>query len=450
MCKSSKFNSGMNSKKLLPELFHDTLKICSPSNSIASVLKVQNGQCNIKDQQFNLNTHPVYVLSVGKASALMYDSVQDKLGDFITDSLVITPEQKQASACKANSVIVGSHPTPDEKSYKAGKAAVTFLEEVSENALLLCLISGGTSSLMCVPAENISISDLNRTFHLLNNSGASIHEINTVRKHCSKIKGGQLLRHVCSGAAIVDLVISDVPDDDLSVIGSAPTIEDATTFQEAYHILLQYQLWKDLPDNVRTHIEKGLNGQVPETLKPGKKPHHRHHTYVISSAQKFAQNLGNFASQKGYEVWISEKAYNENVETVAEEMVNHTLSSLSPRIPQLFIFYGESYVKVTGEGKGGRNQDLALRGALKIDGNANVTWLSAGTDGVDGPTDAAGAIVDGTTITKARKLNMDPVDYLERNDSYHFHLKAGTLFQTGPTGNNLMDVTLIAVDEPTV
>lgn len=442
----------MDSKTYLKDLFNHALNFCSPSNAIANVLSVKGNQCFIQDLTFNLPEKTVYVLAVGKASAEMFNSARGILGKTVAGSLVITSEEEQADSCNAQTVIIGSHPVPDDSSFRAGKKAVEFLENIPQDALIICLISGGTSSLMCLPAEGISIRDLNHTYHLLNNSGATIHEINAVRKHCSQIKGGQLLRHINSSVSLVELVISDVPNDDLSIIGSGPTVPDLSTFQDAYHILLEYSIWDKLPETVQSHIEKGMDGKVNETLKEENNLVKSHHSYIISSAKKFAQRLANLASNDNQEVWVDNKAFNANVESIAATIAKKTKavvenrSATKPSSPRLLIFYGESYVKVTGSGKGGRNQELALWGALKIEGLHKVTWLSVGTDGIDGPTDAAGAIVDGTTIQAAHRKKIDPEGYLNQNDSYHFHKQMGTLYKTGPTGNNLMDVTLVLIE----
>lgn len=439
----------MNQKEYLKSLFLKALEKCSPSSAVAEVIVREGDNCRIKDHSFSINI-PIYILSVGKASVAMFNSAHQILGENITNSLVITPDDEQAKSCNGHTVIKGSHPVPDSQSLKAGRAAADFLNGVPEEALLLCFISGGTSSLMCLPPNAIPIADLHDTFDLLNNSGAAIHEINTVRKHCSQIKGGQILQYLSPGVTQIDLVISDIPDNDLSMIGSGPTAPDATTFKDAYHILLKHGLWEKVPVKVRAHIEKGIMGEVPETLKPGGDPLKKHYSYIISSAEKFAQQVADLATNDGFKVWVDDEAYNDDVEIVASSISNRVLSvkektSGMANSPELLIFYGEPMVKVSGKGKGGRNQELALRGALKVAGDKKITWLSAGTDGIDGPTDAAGAIVDEQTIGQARQKGLNPEEYLQKNDSYNFHKKMGTLLKTGPTGNNLMDVVLVSI-----
>lgn len=437
----------MQHTSYLVHLFKQTLSACSPEKAISEKVSVKGDNLQVGESSFVLDDQPIFVLAVGKASVEMYEAVHDLLGDQIAGSLVITPDADEASACRAEKVVVGSHPVPDEQSLEAGRAAVNFLRNAPENVLLLSLISGGTSSLMCLPAENISIEDLNKTYDLLNRSGTTIHEINTVRKHCSQIKDGQLLEFLPTGATIIDLLISDVPGDDPGVIGSGPTTPDYSTFQDTYHILLEYELWESVPRSIRIHIEKGLDGEEPEILRPEEDPV-QHQQYIISSAGQFAQRAAEIARTDGYTATVADEPFNEDVEEVATRIAGKVLPSAKAQatVPLLFVFYGESTVQVTGDGKGGRNQELALRGALKIAEHENISWLSAGTDGIDGPTDAAGAVVDSETIRRARELGMDPHEYLQNNDAYHFHEQLDTLVKTGPTGNNLMDVVFVAVD----
>lgn len=437
----------MEPKSFLKNIFRESLDRCSPSTVVSEAVSVDSsGRLHVRDQQFEPGTS-VYVLAVGKASLPMYGAVHCILGSRLASGLVITPDQQKAGDCPADKVIVSAHPTPDERSMKAGRTAVQFLENIPEDSLLVTLISGGTSSLLCLPPEGIPVDDLNRTFDLLNESGARIREINTVRKHCSVVKGGQLLSYLNPRVPLIDLVISDVPGDDLSIIGSGPTTPDDSTYQDAYHILLEYDLWDHIPDSIHTHIEKGLTGEVPETVKPDSDPLRLHQSYIISSARNFAVTAGSLAQEKDFQSYVAEEAYNEDVAAVAS-MISSRIEEFRDDYssPALLIFYGESTVNVTGDGKGGRNQELALLGALEIAGKENITWMSAGTDGVDGPTDAAGAIVDGKTVETARLRGIDPKAYLKDNDSYHFHERMGTLFKTGPTGNNLMDIVLVLIE----
>ncbi len=434
----------MDTREYLKSLFLDALESCSPRNAVKEILACDDQKLTVSEDEYVLNDRPVYLFASGKASIPMFEATADILGRAIHKSLVITSDAHQAGDCRADKVLVGAHPVPDTSSLEAGNKTRQFFQDIPQNALMLTLISGGTSSLVALPASNISIQDMKTTFHLLNESGATIREINTVRKHCSQIKGGQLLQCLDHSATLIDLVISDVPNDDLSIIGSGLTIEDPSTFEGAKQVLEKYELWNRLPDTVQNHISDGVEGKISETLKPGSDPLSEHSSYVISSAQKLAQTMGNLASDDGLRCRIADAPFNEDVKTVAKQIADAVFGENGA---ELFVFYGESTVSVRGTGKGGRNQELALHGALAIEGREQVTWLSAGTDGIDGPTDAAGAIVNEQTILKARKQGLDPKTYLADNDSYHFHKKMDTLLKTGSTGNNLMDVVLVKISD---
>lgn len=442
----------MNAKDFLKSLFEKALGEMSPEKAAQrSVSLHENDILQIKDRSFDIKDRPIYLFATGKAAVPMSQSLLDILGERLTDLLVIAPDVSAIPEPYGDKVIAGSHPTPNGDSLDAGKRAVDFFKNVPGDALLLSLISGGTSSLMCLPAESISIDDLNETHQLLINSGAAIHEINAVRKHCSQIKGGQLLRNLDASVSLVNLVISDVPDDNLEDIGSGPTVPDSSTFRDARRILQERELWEKIPASVRRHIEKGLVGEAIETVKKDEHPLKEHHSFIISSARMLAETAAGVAEKDGYHTWIADRPFTGDVEQVAEDIANHTISVAEQNehmeLPALLVYYGESTVKVTGSGKGGRNQELALHGAQKIAGYEQITWLSAGTDGIDGPTDAAGAVVDWNTIQLAKERGVKADEYLSENDSYHFHEKLGTLLKTGPTGNNLMDVVLVLIQK---
>lgn len=439
----------MNPKEYLTNLFQKAIAMLSPEKIVMSSVRCNNSGLEIAGREIDMNDHPLYILAVGKAAIPMTKGLLNVVKENVTGLLIISPEDVDVPVELRQKTLNGSHPVPDKNSLNAGKRASEFFDQIPSDAIVLTLISGGTSSLMCLPADGISIDDLNETFHLLNNSGANIRQINAVRKHCSQIKGGQFLRFLDPSVTLIDMVISDVPDDDLSVIGSGPTTVDSSDYSDARQVLQEYDLWDKVPETVRNHIKRGLEGTISGTVKKGKDPIKKHHSSVISSARKLAEKMADVAERDGYTVWIAEHAYNRDVKEVSK-IVTQMARAVADGIadiatPAVLVFYGESTVSVTGSGKGGRNQELALRSALDISGYDRITLLSAGSDGIDGPTDAAGAIVDGETISRAKKQGLDPDVYLQENDSYNFHSRAGTLLKTGPTGNNLMDVVLVFV-----
>lgn len=436
--------------RFLQSLFTEALEAQKPGRLIREIVNEQYLQA--EGQTFPLDDDvPVYLIATGKASLEMSDAVKQQLSGRMTGGLVVTYLVDDQFDEHHMHYYRGSHPVPDGHSLEAGRALKAFVESIPEGSWVINCLSGGTSSLVCLPAPGISIDELNTVYELLNNCGATIGEINTVRKHLSMIKGGQLLRYFRPDITLFDLIISDVPGDDPATIGSGPTTPDATTYIDAQNVFMKYRVWEELPASVQNHMARGMQGRVQETLKPGEDPLTAHHTFIIGSARKLADRAAQLAEEKGYQTLVAEEAYNHDVAEVAA-MIAEEVASVSRREalvqpPAAVICYGESTVNVMGDGKGGRNQELALRGALEIEDLENIIWLSAGTDGIDGPTDAAGAIVDGSTIRKAREKGLNPEDFLNRNDTYHFHEKMGTLLRTGPTGNNLMDLQVVLIGE---
>jgi glycerate-2-kinase len=423
------------------KIFLDAQKECSPSGLLCEWLSKSTDERLIRTREGrNDGGAKIFIIAAGKASQAMAKSLKKQFHISSSNILCITPEvNAEESYC-----ILSSHPIPDEKSQKAAEKLIEFIEAIPSGSLVLFALSGGTSALVRMPANGVRVQDIAAINRLLLRSGAAINEINGVRKHLSNVKGGQLLRYFKQDCALIDLAISDVPSDRFEDIGSGLTAPDSTTFQHAYDTLLRYGLWDEVPKSCQIYIEKGLAGEAPETVSPLEDPLAQHDSYIIGSARIFAEKMAEAAQRQGFKTRIADGPYNEDVKEVAKSIASKIREKNEPRA---LIFYGESTVHVTGNGKGGRNQELALRGAFEIDGMKNVTWLSADTDGIDGPTDAAGAIVGGSTIEKAREKGLEPEKFLQENDSYSFHQQMGTLLKTGPTGNNMMDVAVILINE---
>jgi glycerate-2-kinase len=311
--------------------------------------------------------------------------------------------------------------------------------------LLIVLISGGASSLLPLPAEGLTLRDKQQTTTLLLRSGASIAEVNAVRKHLSGIKGGRLAQ--ATRASVLTLILSDVGGDDLGTIGSGPTAPDPTTFQDAVRIIRQYRLWQRLPVRVRIHLVEGLAGWQEET------PTRRHRffnrvDYVIVGNNLIALNAGAWTARNlGYDVVMVDKFLTgEATETGAwMAHMGRALQGMNLRRPLLVMAGGEPTVKVKGKGQGGRAQEFALAAALALQGVRRVWVAGMGTDGRDGPTDAAGAIVDGGTVVHARRKGYNATAYLSRNDSYTFFKRAGGHILSGLTGTNVNDLYLLLV-----
>lgn len=384
----------------------------------------------------------VWIIGAGKASFTMAKAAGEILGGMLSEGMVIAPDKPGKEPDKIQ-VLKGSHPVPDKESLSSTYELLHFARSIPAGDPVLCLISGGTSALLCMPENGIEIEEAGQLHELLLESGMDIHQMNTVRKVISKVKAGGLLFSLAH-TRLFDLVISDVPGDTLSSIGSGPTAFEKKQFEEAFRLLKQFGLWNKVPHSIRVLIARGMyeSGQQP-------KPEMAFNfSSIISSAGLLAEKVAEETTKNEAVSHIIQPAYNDsidNVEALILSELKKTVENKNNDRHQCLIFYGESSVNVTGSGTGGRNQELALRIALQLDEDQPVSFASIGTDGVDGPTDAAGAIVDETTIPNARNEGLDPEDYLNNNDSYTFFEKAGGHVKTGPTGNNLMDLQVLFI-----
>ena len=301
-----------------------------------------------------------------------------------------------------------------------------------------------------MPPDPIAIEDLQYTYQTLLQSGASIEEMNTVRKHLSLVKGGYLAQKA-HHIRLHSYLLSDVPNDQAEVIGSGPTVADSSTYSDALQVLSDFKISQDLPNTVLKYLHQGAQSLHPETPKPGLNDHPNQNIHLITGSSSMQPFLSSLLEQQGFGVnWASEPiqaSVKKETQRIAVEVISvlSGQSKISSRSPQALVYHGESYPQVTGHGKGGRNQELALLLALSIEGQHPVTILTLATDGIDGPTDAAGAIVSSYTTLHARKQNTLPEPYIQQNDSYHFHERMNTLVKTGPTGNNLMDLCVVLI-----
>ena len=391
-------------------------------------------------------TGNIWVLGAGKASVQMAEAVLEEKFNRVKDGIIISPTEDYLDTIQ---IFRGSHPYPDIETVSASYELREVARRIPTGDTVVFCLSGGASSLLAIPPYGIEVEELAATYEILLESGAPIQEMNIVRKHLCELKGGQLaeeLRHT----NLITLIISDVPGDVFSTIGSGPTIPDPSTFKEAVAILKTYNLWGKLPQSVRIHFELGHAGDIPDTPKPGIDDHPNHQIYLLNSAQAFASTVKSHLEEAGLHCWVADEAYDEDINVVTKKMCSKAISVLRGdegiNKPTALIYFGESTVNVKGNGKGGRNQHLALSCALALEGQHDVTMLSIGTDGIDGPTDAAGAIIDSYTTLKARKAKLEPEKFLQDNDSYHFHEKMDTLIRIGPTGNNLMDLQVLIIN----
>jgi glycerate 2-kinase len=385
----------------------------------------------------------IYVVGAGKAGAAMARAAERMLGRRITRGLlnvkyghVVPLRRIELNEC--------GHPVPDQAGVEGARRIADIAACAGAEDLLLCLISGGASALLPLPADPITLDEKQEVTKLLLACGASIHEINAVRKHISQIKGGQLAR-LAYPARVLSLLLSDVIGDNLDVIGSGPTAPDVSTFTLALAILEKYRIFERVPASIRERLERGGCGQIPETPKPGERIFARVRNVVIGSNRLAVNAAAGRARELGFRTLIlSTFIEGETREiarmhaAIAKEIV-HGGRPLKP--PACVVTGGETTVTLRGDGLGGRNQEFVLSAALDIAELPNVVVLSAGTDGSDGPTDAAGAIADGRTLAR----NPRAPEFLARNDSYRYFEGLGDLIVTGPTNTNVMDVRLILV-----
>ena len=387
----------------------------------------------------------VWVLGAGKASVAMAREAVKYFGDKVCDGIIIAPEASREFT--DIQVFKGSHPYPDANSVASSMELLNLAKKIPEGDTVIFCLSGGASALYCIPAGKIEIEELQKTYKLLLNSGISIHQINTVRKHLSDTAGGKTAAALAK-TDLFSIIISDVPGDDPQSIGSGPTVVDTSTFKEAFQVLKKAGIWDAVPHSVRIHITKGMEEESGNDHYLPKWKNHQ--VEVISGARTLAKNIGAKLAEDGYKVKVAEDAYDGDIKKVSKRICSDGISVLSRNQivekPAALLYFGESTVVVKGDGKGGRNQEMALNVAISIEGQHNISLLSMGTDGMDGPTDAAGAIVNSETALLARKMKLNPEEYLQDNNSYYFHQQMNNLLKTGPTGNNLMDLQVLLVE----
>jgi len=430
------------------DIFYAGLRAADPVKAIKCHVSLENNIIHVGEASYDLDLYQhIFVVGAGKAGALMSKGIEDILQDRIDKGLVIV---KYDHLCQTRKIKLhqAGHPIPDEAAVVGTRSIIQMLETATERDLVICLISGGGSALMSTPAPRITLQQKQKVTKLLLNCGATIHEINTIRKHISAIKGGQLARFAYP-AELVTLVISDVTGDRLDVIASGPTVPDDSTFGDCMEILNKYELNDKIPVPVLEQIQKGIRGEVSETPKKGDPVFRKTHNVIIASNKIAVHAAAKKAESLNYNTEILSVA----VEGEARKMAKSHASILKeiqnlerlPKTPACVISGGETTVRICGNGQGGRNQEFVLAAACEIDGMENVVVLSAGTDGTDGPTDAAGAIADGFTIGRAKKNGLEAKAYLDNNNSYYFFEPLNDLIKTGPTNTNVMDLQIMLI-----
>jgi glycerate 2-kinase len=422
------------------------LRAADPRRAIERVLRVRGGAVVVDGQRYPLARGArLTVVGAGKAAALMAQAAEDILEDRITAGVVAVPTGYAASLRRIRLREAG-HPLPTEAGAAAAEQILALLRGLRPQDLVICLLSGGGSALLPLPQAGLALADMVRTTDLLLRSGADITEINTVRKHLSRIAGGQLAR-AAAPARLVTLIISDIVGSPLDAIASGPTVPDPTTYADALSVLDKYRLTREAPPAVAAALRRGAAGELPDTPKPGDPIFARARAVVLADNAAAARAARESAAKSGFRTLLLStfiEGEAREVGRVLAAIAREVSSTGSPvSRPACIVAGGETTVTVTGSGRGGRNQEVALAAARPLHGISDVLLVSFATDGTDGPTDAAGAVADGTTLARARARGLDPVRHLAENDAYPVLEAVGDLIRTGPTHTNVNDLMLI-------
>jgi glycerate-2-kinase len=388
----------------------------------------------------------VIVLGAGKATASMARAVEQRLGPRLHGGFVVV---KHGHVVPTRRIVVAEagHPVPDRSGQRAAARLCAMAAELGRRDLLIVLLSGGASSLLPAPVAGVTLADKQRTTRELLRCGASIREINTVRKHLSRIKGGRLAE--LTKATIVTLILSDVLGDDLSAIASGPTVPDPTTYQDAVSILKRYRIWQAVPHRVRQHLDHGCRGQTSETPKPGSSLFRRVHHRIVGNNAAAVMAVARAAREAGLRTFVHRTALTGEARDEGKRfgaLARGIVCDGKPlQRPCCVVAGGETTVTVTGKGRGGRAQEFAAAAALEIAGLSKVWVAAIGTDGTDGPTDAAGAVTDGNTVARAQRLSVDLKGALNHHNIYPSLKRLQQLIVSGPTGTNVNDLYLLLV-----
>ena len=429
-------------------IFDAGLRAVDPAELVKRELRRPRDMLEVAGRHYDLAKYRrLYVVGAGKASARMASAVEDIADGSLHGGIVIVKYGHSVPLNKIK-VIAAGHPVPDEAGANATREIIAALSQAKKDDLILCLLSGGGSALLSYPADNLSLEDKQTMTRLLLDCGAKIQEINAIRKHLSRVKGGRLAQ-LASPATIVSLILSDVVGDHIESIASGPTAPDGTTFSDCWRIIERYGLIGQIPTTVRDFLKQGVQGKIAETPKPGDRLFEKVQNVIVGNNRTALLAAEHQAEALGYHTLILSSFIEGEAREAAlfhSAIAKEIISTDNPvSRPACVISGGETTVTIRSDGRGGRNQEFALAAAIEIDGTEGVAILSGGTDGTDGPTDAAGGIVDGTTIKRAKNRGLEANYYLNRNDSYRFLQAAGDLLVTGPTFTNVMDLRLVLV-----
>jgi len=437
-------------RKPILTVLEAALAAVDPAQAVRAVLRRADQQLMIGEQQYDLNRfRHIFVIGAGKAGAPMAQAVEAVLGERISGGLVVVKTGHRAPTNQVE-VVEASHPVPDAAGIDAGKRILALAEQAGPDDLVIALLSGGGSALLVNPAAGLTLADKQQMTSALLACGATIQEINCLRKHCSGVKGGQLARAVAP-ATLVTLVLSDVVGSPLDVIASGPTVPDHSTWQDAWAVVEKYALAESLPTAIVTRLRAGLAGTLADTPKADDPVFSTAHTLIVADNQVAAEAACQAARSQGFNPLLL-TTYLEGeagevakvVAALAKQVREHGQPVAAPAC---LLLGGETTVTLSANpGRGGRNQALALHVALALQDVQGITVVSLATDGSDGPTDSAGGMIDGNTVQRGHELGLNAADYLRRHDAYRFLQATNDLLITGPTQTNVNDLIFVFVE----
>lgn len=437
----------MTHRQTAIEIFLAGVESVKPDNLINHFVSINKNILQIENITFDLSViRHIYVVGAGKASAMMAQAMECILGSRITEGHIIT-KYNHSVPLKFIKITEAGHPVPDENGIKGTTQILSLVNKAGKDDLVICLISGGGSALLADVPEGCTLDDVKEVNNILLKTGANITEMNCIRKHLSKVKGG-LLAKTASPARVVSLILSDVIGDPLDVIASGPTAPDPTTFADAISIIKNFKIENEIPEQILRVLMEGFEKKRQETLKESDEILLRTNNLIIGTNKLALKTAKEKAELLGFESHIITNNLDGDVVDVVKYIVDIAKKSKLEKVDKkiCLLFGGEPTVQVTGEGLGGRNQHLALLAANLLKDSPGITILSGGTDGTDGPTDAAGAVVDYITTQNAANNQLDVCQFINNFDSYHFFNQEGGLIMTGPTQTNVMDLIIVLID----
>ncbi|MHB8134850.1 MAG: glycerate kinase type-2 family protein [Anaerolineaceae bacterium] len=427
--------STLPQKADVQRILASAIRAVEPAIAVQNYVLRQGNILTIEGQKYDLSSFEnIYLIAIGKASQAMSESLANILEKNLSQAFVV-PKQLFFNADKRFHIIAGGHPVPNDNSELAGQMLEKACKTFTERDLVFCLISGGGSALVTLPYEGIQLKDLQTLTGLLLASGARIDEINTLRRHLDRIKGGGLAK-MAFPARVISLILSDVVNSPLEAIASGPTVADPTSIEDATFVLQKYDLISKAPDPILKHLGLGL-----ETVKPKDPILEKIQNVLVADNYLASQASGKEAEKTGLKVHYLGNGWQGEARKVAVKLCN--LLKANPDRHICMIAGGETTVTITGQGRGGRNQEMALAAVSELAGMQDVLFITLATDGEDGPTDAAGAVVSGDTWQMAHSAELNPNEFLNQNDAYNFFDRLGDLIKIGPTGTNVNDLTFL-------